>query len=290
LALFNQTPEVTIGFDNGAAPGNAPGIPLPGFTVGAPSFPLPGTEAATWYLAPGGALSTTAGAAGSDSFTYRAAEGPATDWHGHNDGAGGLWGLHPTYDWVSPTSGQAASFITAPLAQNTVVVGAGSVSLWVKSTKPAVDLQATITEVRPDGNEVYVQNGYLRGDDSQLAPGSTPLQSLLSLRRAQLHPLSPDRWTHVTIPLYYEGHAYRAGSRIRVIIASIGGNQPLWSFGQPTAKGTAQVTLGYSSTMDSSLTLPVVPSISVPTPLPADCAALRGEPCRTYQPLVNTGS
>ena len=290
LTLFDQTPEVTIGFDNGAAPDNTPGIPLPAFTFSAPSFPLPGTVADSWYLAPGGALSTVPGTAGTDMFTYRASEGSATDWHGQNDGAGGLWGLHPDYKWVSPTAGQAASFITPPLAQNTVVVGAGSVSLWVKSTEPAVDLQATITEVRPDGNEVYVQNGYLRGDDSALTKGSTPLQSLLSLRRSQLRPLSPDRWTHVTIPLYYEGHAYRAGSRIRVIIASIGGDQPLWSFGDPTAKGTARVTLGYSGTMQSSLTLPVVPSIPVPTALPADCGSLRGEPCRTYQPFVNVGS
>ncbi len=290
LTLFDQTPEVTIGFDNGAAPGNTPGIPMPAFTAGAPSFPLPGTQADSWYLAPGGALSTVAGTAGSDTFTYRAAEGPTTDWHGRNDGPGGLWGLHPTYAWTSPTAGQAASFVTAPLTENTVVVGAGSVSLWVKSTKPAVDLQATISEVRPDGKEVYVQNGYLRGDDSALAKGSTPLQSLLTLRRAQLHPLSSDRWTHVTIPLYYQGHAYRAGSRIRVIIGSIGGNQPLWSFADPTATGTAQVTVGYSAAMSSRLTLPVVPSLSVPTPLPADCGALRGEPCRTYQPLVNVGS
>jgi predicted acyl esterase len=170
------------------------------------------------------------------------------------------------------------------------VVGAGTVSVWVKSTKPAVDLQATITEVRPDGKEVYVQNGYLRGDDSRLTGGSTPLQTLLSLRRSQLRPLSPDRWTHLTIPLYYEGHAYRAGSRIRVSIASIGGDQPLWSFADPTSTGTAQVTVGYSAGMDSRLTLPVVPSIAVPTALPSDCAALRGEPCRTYKPLVNVGS
>jgi predicted acyl esterase len=243
LALFNATPEVTIGFDNGAAAGNTPGIPLPAFTAGASRFPVPGTVSDSWYLAPGGALSTVPGTPGTDTFTYRAAEGSATDWHGSNDGPGGLWGLHPRYDWVSPKAGQAASFVTTPLSQNTVVVGAGSVSLWVKATKPAVDLQATITEVRPDGKEVYVQNGYLRGDDSALTKSSTPLQSLLSLRRSGLRPLSPDRWTHVTIPLYYEGHAYRAGSRIRVIIGSIGGNQPLWSFGDPTAAGTAQVTL-----------------------------------------------
>jgi predicted acyl esterase len=289
LAAFDKTPEVTVGFDNGAAAGNAPGIPLPAFTATAPRFPFPGTVARSWYFAPGGVLAPSAGASGSDAFTYSAKQGTVVDFHG-NTGAGGLWNTLPSYDWVSPTAGQAVSFVTAPLQSNTVVVGAGTAGLWVKSTKPAVDLQATITEVRPDGSEVYVQNGYLRGDESRLTPGSTSLQASQSLRRSQLIALKPHRWTHITIPLYYEGHAYRAGSRIRVIIGSIGGNQPIWSFAQPNAKATAKVTVGYSATMDSRLTLPVVPSVSVPTALPANCNALRGEPCRTYAPLDNRGS
>ena len=289
LAAFDRTPEVTVGFDNGAAAGNAPGIPLPAFTATAPRFPFPGTVARSWYFSPGGALSPSPGAHGADSFTYSSREGTVTDYHG-NTGAGGLWNTLPRYDWVSPTATQAVSFVTAPLESDAVVVGSGTASLWLRSTKPAVDLQATVTEVRPDGKEVYVQNGYLRGDESRLAPGSTSLQASQTLRRSQLIALRPGRWTHVTIPLYYEGHAYRTGSRIRVIIASIGGNQPVWSFAQPDARGTAKVTVGYSATMDSRLTLPVVPSISVPTGLPVNCNALRGEPCRTYAPFVNRGS
>lgn len=50
------------------------------------------------------------------------------------------------------------------------------------------------------------------------------------------------------------------------------------------------MTIGYSKAMDSKLTLPVVPSIRVATPLPANCNALRGEPCRSYTPLKNLGS
>ena len=53
LALFNATPEVTIGFDNGAAAGNTPGIPMPAFTAGATGFPLPGTEARLLVPGPG---------------------------------------------------------------------------------------------------------------------------------------------------------------------------------------------------------------------------------------------
>ena len=38
--------------------------------------------------------------------------------------------------------------------------------------------------------------------------------------------------------------------------------------------------------MPSSLILPVVPGVNVPTGLPP-CPGLRGEPCRDYQPYVN---
>jgi hypothetical protein len=33
-----------------------------------------------------------------------------------------------------------------------------------------------------------------------------------------------------------------------------------------------------------------VPSVTVATPLPADCHALRGEPCRAYAPFTNQGT
>ena len=47
-----------------------------------------------------------------------------------------------------------------------------------------------------------------------------------------------NRYVKVTIPLYYEGHAYRAGSRIRVTITAPNGDQPIWSFGETQPNGT----------------------------------------------------
>ena len=48
------------------------------------------------------------------------------------------------------------------------VIGNASVDLWLKSTAPDTDIQVTITEVRPDGKEMYVQNGWLRASDRAL--------------------------------------------------------------------------------------------------------------------------
>jgi hypothetical protein len=95
-----------------------------------------------------------------------------------------------------------------------------------------------------------------------------------------------DQFVPVTIPLYYEGHMYRSGSRIRVRISASNGDQPIWSFSEADPTGQANVGIGYGAGMPSRLELPVVPGISAPTGLPP-CPGLRGEPCRDYLPFEN---
>jgi putative CocE/NonD family hydrolase len=288
VAAFQQLPSVRVLFDNGAG-GPQPGYPSPGFEHSWPSFPIPGTTARSWYLAPGGALGDGLPAQpGADAFTWNAHARPLTDFSGDTAaGAGGLWTATPSYQWTQSPAGSAVSYLTSPLSTNTTVVGAGAARLWVRSSTPNVDLQATVTEVRPDGKETFVQNGWLRGNERKLdAAKSTPLEPVLSLRAADVSPLPANRFVEATIPLYYQGHAYRAGSRIRITIAAPNGDQPIWSFGETDPTGTATVAIARSSKMPSSLVLPVVPGASVPTGLPP-CPGLRGEPCRDYQPFAN---
>jgi predicted acyl esterase len=179
------------------------------------------------------------------------------------------------------------SYVTAPLTANTTVVGAGAVKVWVRSSTRNVDLQATISEVRPDGKETFVQNGWVRANERKLDPAkSTLLEPVLSLRKSDVRPMPRGRFVPVTIPLYYEGHAYRAGSRIRVVIAAPNGTQPIWSFAQTSPKGTAKVSVAFGRRHPSRLILPVVPGVTIPTGLPP-CPGLRGEPCRPYTPFVN---
>ena len=46
------------------------------------------------------------------------------------------------------------------------------------------------------------------------------------------------------------------------------------------------MSVAFSRRMPSSLILPVVPGVSVPTGLPA-CPSLRNEPCRPYVAITN---
>jgi predicted acyl esterase len=289
LAAFEQLPSIRILFDNGAGDSKQAGSPQPGFEQSFERFPIPGTTARSWSLSRGGALADgPAARAGADSFTWNAHARPLTDFTGDTAGGeGGLWTATPPYNWTQNPAGSAVSYQTAPLGENTTVIGGGAVRAWVRSSKPNVDLQATITEVRPDGKETFVQGGWLRANEPKLdARKSTPLEPVLSLRKRDVKALPRKRYVPLTIPLYYEGHAYRAGSRIRVTISAPNGDQPIWSFSETQPKGRATVSIAYSKRRASRLILPVVPGVGVPTGLPP-CPGLRGEPCRDYQPLAN---
>ena len=303
LSEFEKIPSIRVLFDNGAGeapPGGttAAGNPYPGFEQSFSEFPIPNTTAQSWYLGPGGTLNEQAPTAkGVDSYTSDANATPLTDYSG-GTGGGGLWGNASEWDWnwVQPPAGSAASYVSPPLTANAVAVGAGAIHLWVESSTPDVDLQATVSEVGPDGNETFVQNGWIRASERALTTTSdnifkqtpTLLEPIPSFRK--MTPMPAGKFVPIVIPLYFEGHVYRAGSRVRVTIAAPNGAQPVWSFSQTQPAGTTgNVSIMFSPTKASSLILPIVPGVSVPTAQPA-CPSLRNESCRSYQAFVNNGS
>jgi predicted acyl esterase len=300
LAAFEKLPEVTVEFDNGAGASPlgmvGPGNPYSGFQQGFSSLPVPGTTARFWYLGQGGKLSDgRSGKGGVNSYTSNPKALPPNDYTG-NTGSGGLWGNASqwTWSWKQNPAGTAVSYVSSPLTQNTTVVGAGAVHVWVRSPKPDVDLQATVSEVRPDGMETFVQNGWIRASERKLSTNaynlfkqrSTLLEPIPSELASDVRPLPKGRFVEVVIPLYYEGHVYRAGSRVRVTISAPNGTQPIWAFSHAIPRGKARVSIAFSRKMPSSLILPVVPGVRVPTGLPP-CTSLRNEPCRPYVPLAN---
>ena len=288
LAAYLRVPRFRLLFDNGAG-SPTPGNPLPGFEHSFSAFPIPGTQARSWYFGAGGSLTDgkpTASLTG-DNFTWNKNARPPTDFTGDTGGGkNGLWNAIPPYNWTQNPAGTAAAYVSAPLGANTTIIGGGSVQAWIKSATSDVDLQATVTEVRPDGKETFVQSGWLRASRRRLTPGSSLLAPTPTFRRADVQPLPKGKFALVTIPLYYEGHVYRTGSRVRVIISAPSGDNPIWAFRNTVpGSGTDKIFIAHSPSMPSRLVLPLVPGVSVPTGLPP-CPGLRGEPCRTYVPTA----
>jgi predicted acyl esterase len=288
-SMFEAQPSIRVLFDNGAGDESNPGWPYPAFEQSFDSFPIPDTEARSWFLAPGGELADLSpGAAAADGFTWDAQARPLTNFSGDTaSGDGGLWTATPDYQWSQDPVGTAVAYATSPLDEDTAVIGAGRVDLWVRSSAPDVELQATISEVRPDGKETFVQGGWIRAKARALDDAkSTELEPVPSFLLEDFADMPADQFVPVTIPLYYEGHMYRAGSKIRVRISAPNGDQPVWSFSETVPAGQADVAIGYGGEMPSRLALPVVPGVSTSTGLPP-CPGLRGEPCRDYVPFTN---
>ena len=285
-AAFEALAPVRVLFENGAGNPAAPGSPVPTFEQRFDTWPVPGVAATPWYLGPEGSLTAgTAGGAGADAFVWDPAARPRTNFTGSG---GDIWRATPTYEWAPPVAGKALSYVSPPLDADQVMIGSGAVNLWVQSTAADTDLQVTLTEVRPDGNEVFVQGGWLRASYRVLDDeASTALAPVLSAAEEDLAPLPAGEWTEVSVPLYHFAHVFRIGSRIRITVQAPGGDQPFWAFETLPADGEVVNTVTYGTANPSHVLLPLVDSVTAPSPLPP-CGALRGQPCRPYQAFTNT--
>ena len=299
LQEFEKAPAVRVLFDNGAGPSplgtkNA-GDPYAGYERSFSTLPVPNTQARSFYLGPNGTLRSSPPAKPQvDWYTSDADALPRNDYTGGTS-TGDLWGNAAQWhwDWQQNPSGTAISYLSPPLTSDMTTVGAGSVQLWVKSSTPDVDLQATVSEVA-DGHETFVQNGWLRASERKLSTTSdnifkqpsTLLQPIPTMLASDAEPMPQDQYVQVTIPLYFQGHAYRAGTQVRVTISAPNGTQPIWSFDETQPLGsTADVYVASSRPMRSRLVLPVVPT-TIGSKQPP-CPSLRNEPCRPAEPFTN---
>ena len=285
LATFEAEPHLRVLFESGAGSAS-PGAPIPAFEHSFASWPVPGLVATPWYFADGGALVTDAPSGdGQDSFIYDPSRSQQTTYSGGSDG---IWAALPPWDWQPLPDGKALAYATAPLAADTVMVGSGSVDLWLKASASDVDLQVTLSEIRPDGQEVYVQTGWLRASRRKLdETQSTELRPLFTGLEADVQPVPADAFVLARVELFPFAHAFRTGSRVRISVEAPGGDRPLWKFQALPASGEVVIDIARSAAFPSRVVLPVVPGADIPTPLPP-CPSMRGEPCRTYVELQNT--
>jgi hypothetical protein len=131
---------------------------------------------------------------------------------------------------------------------------------------------------------VLIQSGWLRASERALAPDATVLRPLHANTAAAAATLQPNTWTKARVEIFPFAHAFRAGSKVRVIVDAPGGNRPGWTFDALTAPTGTPIEIGRGGEHASRIVLPVISGVTVPAGLPA-CPSLRGQPCRTYRAL-----
>ena len=269
---WQSTPKVQIWHEAGLS---SSGDVEPRWVTSFPSWPLPASTHSL-YLGAGGLLSRRgpARAETPDSYRYPMPAGEMGDPQG--------MAFSPSAPnnnlWAEPVpSGGNVVYTTPPLKHDLDVVGPSSLNLWLSSTATDTDLQVTITEVRPDGQEQYVQRGWLRMSRRKLGPGSTATWPRPTYQQADVRPLVPGVPTYARVPIYPFEHIFRAGSSIRVSVeAPVGITSDFGFLFNPTP---ATDTVWHDRHHLSRWVFDTVPMAGAVPPLPA-CGSVVEEPCR----------
>jgi len=287
LKGFESTqPRVLVNFDNGSS-SQGFGVGAASYSAGFTAYPPTNVTSSPLYLGPNGTLLSTAPALSTVSYQPNPRSRPDT-----SSGRGfSAWAAAPNYNWTPLTSSGSVGFITPALSKNLTVVGPASLNISLRSTSADTDLQATISEVLPNGQEIYVTNGFFRagyGGTLQKAKSTVFAPSYSFLSESAL-PTS-GAFTSIRIPIDPIAFTFRQGARLRVTIEAPGGDRPLWAFANTYVAGATNTIQLHAST----LVLPVVANIQVASTAPV-CSANgstssnRGQPCRTYLASGNGG-
>jgi uncharacterized protein len=231
-----------------------------------------------FYFHPGGRMSGAKPGAhdGGDSYAYPRAAPDVTE-PGPTEGGHSAGQL----TWKEPVPpGGSVAYTSPPLKRDKVLAGPASLDLWLKSTATDTDLEATVTELRPDGEETYVQRGWLRASHRKLdRKRSSRLRPYQTQRRPDAKALVPGRPTHMRLEVFPFAHAFRKGSRLRIWIEAPTGHTGFWAF-EPILDPATNTVLR-DAAHPSRLVVGVVPSEG-PCPTPR----LR----HAAQPAVPAGS
>ncbi len=288
LAEYLAEPPVRILFDNGAGHEVA-GATAHRHEVATTSFPPPGTAPRRWWLDADGSLADEPPAAeGADRYEDDLESGDLAYSMELLDDLNRFTLPQVPITWTRFDDAHRAAYETAPLEAPVVVAGAGHVDLWLAPGTEDTAVQATLTEIRPDGHEQRLQCGWHRpvhrvedpdrSDDVTVDYTYTP---------EDLAPLVPGEWIRFRLPIHPVTHVLRPGSRLRLAISTPGRDHPFWCFDAPVEAGASHL-VGHGGARASALVLPVWDvDTGHPEELPPP-GSLRGQPVREPAPIRNT--
>ena len=284
---WESEPELQVLFDNGAP--KPLGTPQAVFSRGFSAWPPTETKATRWYFQADGGMTTTAPTEANAASQFKL--DPTAGDRGILKKGPGIWAALPAYDWKAPKAGFAVNFTTGALEKDLIMAGTGSVDIWVRSPVAGVtdaDLEVNLAEVRADGQEMYVQSGWLRASHRKLKKSSTELWPEPTLVLTDIAPLKVGEWTQLRVGIAGFGHVFHKGSKIRISIDTPGDSRADWRFKLLTFKTDAHYDIGHDKDRPSSLVLPVLEGVPLPDDVTlATCPSLRGQPCRTFKAVDN---
>jgi uncharacterized protein len=275
---FEQTPHVQVWHD---AITNGAGNDVPSWVTTYDSYASVHPRPLPLYFGPGGTLSLHQPQNGQTaSYAY---PGPAT---GTEEGV--VFGQHHMLWNTTEPPDASIAYTTPPLTHAAEFFGSGSANVWVSSTATDTDLQITLTEVRPDGQEEYVGRGWLRASHRALDRSrSTALAPYQTNQESDAQPLTAGKPTLMRIQLFPFDYAFHKGSSIRLWIDAPTGETGGWSFN--FIKTPAVNSIYADAQHPSAIVLGYIRDPHPDAPL-STCNTVLNQPCRNNMTAVPSGS
>ena len=162
LAAYEAEPPGRILFENGGQSGDpmiGPGAAQAAFELALDQWPPAGLVPTSWYLQGDGSLWQVPPVAADSQSNFAHSNEKGAETYAVNDS---FEQALPDITWAPWQPGRQAVWLTEPLLEDVVLLGPASADLYIQSTADDADLEVMISEVRPDGNEVYITSGWLR--------------------------------------------------------------------------------------------------------------------------------
>jgi uncharacterized protein len=285
LAAFENEDPIKIKFDVGASSNYSPGIPQSGWELSFNQWPPEDVTPLRWYFQPDGSLATSMPPSGGGGSSFHVDPMDARTRTLYSNINTPL----PAWNWKHDEPDTAVVFLSEVLSEDLVMVGPASADLWIRSSVGEADLEVNISEVRPDGQEMYVQSGWLRASQRAVdSAASSVLAPVQTHRESDVQSVPADEYVEARVMIFPFAHAFRAGSRVRISVDTPGSSRAEWLFIlHDSQTESARIDVGHSPAAPSSVMLPVIAGELVPTQLP-ECPSLRGQPCREFVEFTNT--
>ncbi len=284
LQAYQAEDPVLLQFENGAALSDQPGAPLPRFSTTLDTWPARDAAPTTWFADDAGALSsTTPDTAGVDMWAFDPDAGTTVFF-----GERGYQLLARQWDlnWTRFAPGDFVSYLTPAFDDDVVLTGPGVAEVWLRSDETDVQVQVTLTEVTPRGDETLIQSGWLRVGHRAATSGENG-RIVRTFAEEDFELVPPGEWVRADVEIPSVAHPLRAGSQLRMVISTPGRDHGTWEFRAPAYSAQTDFDLGRGGAHATSLTLGILPGIEIPDGLP-ECNALRGQPCRPFEAEENT--
>ena len=236
------------------------------WTTTLPAWPPPGAKPMTFYLTADGKLTPEKPGASKDNgargYTYPL----GTELVGDNDQFA-----------VRPQAGGVLGYRTAPMAEDTTIMGFSQFTFYMSSEQKDTDVMVVLHDIDESGDTLYLTRDFLRASLRAIDPAKSSAEETMR-SFAKSEPLTPGQIYEMKLSIPPLGHVLRKGHSLELgIMAPSQIAQPNWGFSILDLPG--RNTVYHSAQYPSSLTLAVLPGVTAQAPAPP-CGVMERQPCR----------